>query len=430
MRKALIFFLKIGLLVAAAVWIAQRPGRVTVEWLDHVAEMPVGVAALLIVLAGWLVATLARLWRILRNGPGVLGRGRRARQREGGFRALAQGWVAVSAGDADIATKSAKAAEKLLREPSLTLALSARAAELRGDESVAASAYKAMLDRPATELAARRALLTQAMGRGDRPAALDHARRALELRPKADWPAKALAELEAGSGNWLEADAALVQAQKTKALDKSDAGHRRAALLIEEARKAQATGQPEAALKAAQAAFDLDPARVPAATLLARLLTRTGRQSRATKVLEQAWRQGSHPDLATAWGEAASDQNPLALVKRYEALVALKPGQADAHFALGEAAIQAKLWGVARSHLEKARELAPSTRVYRRLADVARAEKGEGAEVQNLLHQAMSAPADPRWRCGQCGTAHSVWHAVCDACGGVDTMTWPKAGRV
>lgn len=429
MRKALIWFLKIGILVAAAVWLAQRPGRVTIEWLDYVAEMPVGIAAILVLLAAWIAATLGRAWRVLRNGPGALGRRRNANRREGGFRALAQGWVAVAAGDADIATKSAKAAEKLLREPSLTLALSARAAELRGDANAAAAHLKAMLDKPTTELAARRTLLSQAMGRGDRPAALDHARRALELRPKADWPAKALAELEAGGGNWLEADAALAKAQKNKVLDKADAGHRRAALLIEEARQAMTTGRPESALQAAQAAFDLDPARVPAASLLARLLAKAGKHARATKVLEQAWRLSPHPDLATAWGESAPDQNPLSLVKRYEALVALKPGQADAHFALGEAAMAAKLWGVARSHLDKARELAPTTRVYRRLADVMRAEKGDGPAVQALLTQAMSAPADPRWRCTGCGASHSDWHAVCDQCRAVDTITWPKAGR-
>lgn len=429
MRKSLIFFLKIGILVAAAVWLAQRPGRVTIEWLDHVAEMPVGIAAILVLLAAWIAATIGRAWRILRGGPGALGRRRNASRREGGFRALAQGWVAVTAGDADIATKSAKAAEKLLSEPSLTLPLAARAAELRGDSKGAAGFYKVMLGKPATELAARRVLLTQAQERGDRAAALEHARRALELRPKADWPAKALAELEAGGGNWLEADAALAKAQKVKALPKADAGHRRAALLIEEARQAHATGRPESALQAAQAAFDLDPARVPAASLLARLLARAGKHAKATKVLEQAWRLSPHPDLATAWGETAADQNPLALVKRHEALLALKPGQPDAHFALAEAAIVAKLWGVARSHLEKVREQAPTTRVFRRLADVARAEKGEGADAQAFLNQAMSAAADPRWRCTSCGTSHSDWHAVCDECGSVDTITWPKTGR-
>ncbi|MFV3131711.1 heme biosynthesis protein HemY [Niveispirillum sp. KHB5.9] len=429
MRKSLIFFLKIGILVAAAVWLAQRPGRVTIEWLDHVAEMPVGIAAILVLLLAWIAATLGRLWRILRGGPGALGRRRNSNRREGGFRALSQGWVAVAAGDADIATKSAKAAEKLLREPSLTLPLAAHAAELRGDAPAAATYYKAMLAKPSTELAARKALLAQAMGKGDRPAALDHARRALELRPKADWPAKALAELEAGGGNWLEADAALVKAQKSKALAKEDAAPRRAALLIEEARQAVSTGRPESALQAAQAAFDLDPARVPAAALLARLLAKAGKHAKAGKVLEQTWRLSPHPDLAKAWGEVSADQNALSLVKRYEGLVALKPGAADAHFALGEAAINAKLWGVARSHLEKTRELAATQRVYRRLADVARAEKGEGPEAHGFLNQAMSAAADPRWRCTSCGTTHGDWHAVCDQCKSVDTITWPKVGR-
>lgn len=426
MRKALIYFIKLSILVAASVWLAQRPGRVTVEWLDHVAEMPVGIAALVVLVLMVLTAMSYRLWRVLRGGPGMLGRFRRANRRDQGFRALAQGMVAVAAGDATAATKAARSAEKLLADPNLTLLLSAQAAELRGDARTHGIYVKAMLERPATELAGLKLLLTQSLNVGDRAAALSHARRALELAPKADWPANALAQLEAGDGNWMQAGAALAKAQKTKALDKNSTAPRRAALLIEEARQSLATGRPDAALQAAQAAFDLDPTRVPAASLLARLRAKAGAHGKATRVLEQAWRHSPHPDLAVAWGDSAADQNPLALVKRFEALVALNPSSADAHVALAGAAIQARLWGVARSHLDKARDLAPGAGVYRRLADLARAEKGDGPEVSALLSQAMNAPADPRWRCTACGTSHGDWHAVCDHCGAVDSISWPK----
>ena len=428
MRKSIFFFIKLGILVAAAVWLAQQPGRMTVEWLGYVIDLPVALAFAIMLLIMGVVALLYRFWRALRGGPQAMGRRRDARKREQGYRALTQGMVAVAAGDAEAAKRYAAKAESLLDEPPLTLLLSAQAAQLQGDDGAAATYFKAMLSRKETELLGLRGLLNQAMRRGDRAAALEHARRAQALYPKAQWPAAALAELEAASGNWLEADSALARAQKTKALDKDTTRHRRAALLIEESRSAAAAGRPEAALQAAQSAFDLDPARVPAATQLARLRAASGQHGKATKVLEQAWRLAPHPDLAAAWGETSAKQQPLDLVKRYEALVALSPESADAHRGLAAAAIKARLWGVARSHLDQAMVTSPTVATYRLLADLARAEHGAGPQASDWLARVATADPDPTWICGNCGVTHEQWHAVCSACGTFDSVAWRKPG--
>ncbi len=426
MRKAIFLFIKLGILVAAAVWISQRPGRLSVEWLGYAIDMPVAaaLAVLLVLLA--LTALSYRLWLALRRGPGALGRRRNTKKREQGYRALTQGMVAVAAGDAEAAKRYAAKAESLLHEPPLTLLLSAQAAQLQGDEQAASRYFKAMLERKETEFLGLRGLLTQAIKRGDRAAALDYARQAQALQPKAQWPAAALAELEAASGNWLEADNALAKAQKTKALGKDDARQRRSALLVEESRAAAKSGRPDAALQAAQTAFDLDPARVPAAAQLARLRAAAGQHSKATKVLEQAWRIAPHPDLAAAWGEVSAKQTPLDLVKRYEALLALSPQSPDAHRALAKAAIAARLWGVARSHLQQAEAVEPSAATYRLYVELARAEHGDGPQARDWLARIANAEADAGWACGNCGTAHEEWHAVCAACGGFDSITWRR----
>lgn len=427
MRTAILYFIKVGLLVAAAVWLMRQPGTVSINWMGYLIDMPVAAAFGALLLLMVLAAILYSLWRALRGGPGALGRRRNAKKREQGYRALTQGMVAVAAGDGDAAKRYAAKAESLLHEPPLTLLLSAQAAQLQGDEQAASRYFKAMLERKETEFLGLRGLLTQAMKRGDQNAALDYARRAQALQPKAQWPAAALAELEAASGHWLEADNALAKAQKTKALDKDTARHRRAALLIEESRTAASAGRPAAALQAAQTAFDLDPARVPAAAQLARLRAAAGQNAKATKVLEQAWRLGPHPDLAAAWGEVAPKQEPLDLVKRYEALVAKSPGNPDALRGLATAAIKARLWGVARGNLEKALAVAPTAATYRLLAELARAEHGDGPQARDWLAKIANAEADPTWACTQCGTSPALWHAVCPNCGGFDSIVWRTA---
>lgn len=430
MTRSLWFFLKVGLLVALAVWLVQRPGTVTIDWQGWLIEMRVAVLAALLLGIAVLSALGYRLWLALRGGPGAFGRRRRASRRDKGYRALTQGMVAVAAGDAEAAQRYARQAEGLLNEPPLTLLLSAQAAQLQGDDQAARKYFQAMLKRRETEFLGLRGLLTQALKRGDRVEALDHARRAQQLQPKAEWPAVALVELEAASGHWIEAEAALDRAQRAKAIPADLARHRRAVLLVEESCQDAAEGRMEEALQGAQKAHDLNPASVPAAVQLATLRARTGNVKAAGKVLEQAWRAGAHPDLARAWGAVAGLDDPLALVKRQEELLRLGPDCAEAHLALGEAALKARLWGVSRMHLEKARTLAPTARVHRLLADLAQAEQGDGPAYRDALARLAAAAPDPAWVCRSCGSTAPGWSAVCRHCGGFDTLDWTVPGAL
>src|SRR5690606_11274573 len=100
MWRVLLFLIKIAVLGAAAVWLYERPGIFTVEWLGHRLEMPVGIAllALLVLLA--LAALIYRLWRALVTAPRRITHARASTRRRQGYRALTQGMVAVAAGDA------------------------------------------------------------------------------------------------------------------------------------------------------------------------------------------------------------------------------------------------------------------------------------------------------------------------------------------
>src|SRR6202023_2470432 len=90
----------VAVVVAAAVFLADRPGRVDVIWQGWQIETSVGVlvaAAVLAALAVWLLVSAIGL---VISGPRRILRSRRERRRRAGYRALAQGMVAVAAGDA------------------------------------------------------------------------------------------------------------------------------------------------------------------------------------------------------------------------------------------------------------------------------------------------------------------------------------------
>ncbi|HYE52505.1 MAG TPA: heme biosynthesis HemY N-terminal domain-containing protein [Azospirillaceae bacterium] len=428
MKRALLYFLKLGLLVAAAVWLANRPGTVAVEWQGYAVETSVGIAALALVVALVAASWLYLLWRALLRSPRAIGRIRGESRRVRGYRALTQGMVAVAAGDARTAERCAAKASSLLDEPPLTLLLSAQAAQLNGDEQAAAKYFEAMLQRPETEFLGLRGLLTQALRRGDRARALELARRAQALEPKAEWPLLTLVELEARRGDWTAAEEALDRAQRAKALPPERAKHQRTALLAERARAAGAAGRLDEAVAAAQKAHDLTPSSVPAAVELARHKARAGNVKAARKALEQAWRAGPHPDLADAWGEIEEGADPLALVKRYEALVAIDPEAQEGHLALARAAIRARLWGQARTHLERVRKAAPTARVYLLMAELEEAEHGDGPGVRQWLAKVPGADADATWVCAGCGGPATAWSAVCGHCGTFDALEWRTPG--
>lgn len=424
MIRALWFLLKVGVLVAAAIWLAERPGHVAIAWQGYVVETSFGMTVLILAAA---LAAAALSYRLLRgawSAPARVRRWSRGRRRERGYRALTQGMVAVAAGDAATARRMARRADGLLNEPPLTMLLSAQAAQLTGDDDAAKRYFEAMLERTETRFLGLRGLLTQALRAGDRVEALALARRARSMQPEAPWLLATLYDLEARAGEWSEAEGTLQHAVQSGALTPEDGRHHRAALLLERSFEAERRGRGDAALAHAQAAHDLLPGFVPAAARLVRLLAKEGQQRRALKVVARTWRIHPHPELADAAREALDGTDPLSRVRQFEKLMAQAPGHVENHMAVARAAMDAALWGEARSHLNKALERQPSRRILTLLAELERGEHQDEEAARTWLAQAATAPPDPAWTCRSCGQVAPAWAGLCGNCGAFDSMDW------
>ncbi len=148
MWRALAFLALLALAAFGAVWIADRPGTVTIVWNGY--EVATSLA---IGLVGVLVAAVAigLLWAVVRGViglPEILVRGSRERRRAKGFTALSRGMVAVGSGDPLAARRHASDAERLLGPEPLTLLLKAQAAQISGDREAAENAFQRMADDP------------------------------------------------------------------------------------------------------------------------------------------------------------------------------------------------------------------------------------------------------------------------------------------
>ena len=296
MIRIIIFLVLAAAAVLGAVWFADRPGVVTLNWQGWQIETSVGMLVLAAALLAIVSAVLYRLWRALRRAPHAVAEAHRRSRRDRGYKALTQGMVAVAAGDADEAQRQARRADALLGEPPLTMLLSAQAAQLGGDDAAARRYFTAMLERPETAFLGLRGLLMQAQRDGDNAAALQLASRAYAERPKTPWVLATLFDLQRKAGRWRDALSTLEEALRRNAIARDDGRRQLVAVLLACSREAERGGDHDGALTYARRANGETGASLPAAIRLAGLLLAAGRRRRAAGVVQDAWARTPHPE--------------------------------------------------------------------------------------------------------------------------------------
>ena len=185
MIRMLIFIVVTALVAGAAIKIAALNGEASIRLGDTLIEAPFGLLAAALALFAAAVVGATRLWVYFATLPKRL-EARRARERQRkGLRALTRGFAAIAAGDVSDARAHARTADRALSAPALTQLLSAQAAHAADDQAAVKRHYTQMLAEPEAEFLALRGLYAHAERAGDDKAALAHAKRAVELRPRA-----------------------------------------------------------------------------------------------------------------------------------------------------------------------------------------------------------------------------------------------------
>ena len=430
MRPVVGFVVVVAVLVAVAVWLAGQPGSVTLRWRGYQVDTSFAFLCAAVAAVAVAAALAYRLWLALSRAPGRLTGAWRERRRRQGYQALTKGMVAVAAGDGAEARRQVKRASVLLNDPPLTMLLSAQAAQLAGDDRAAGQFFEAMHGHPEMEFLGVRGLLNQALNEGDTERALSLARRAYLLRPKSDWVAGVLFELQVKTGQWMDARVTTDEALRNKLIAPEGGRRRRAVLACHMSMESAAGGDTDTALGHARDAHALDPRFLPASLSLARRLLESGRRRRASAVIEETWGATPHPDLVGMYWQALGVEDALERVKAAERLAGRNPDHAESHLAIAGAALAAELWGEARQHLERATAADPTSRVCRMMAELEEAEAADAHAARTWLVRAATADPDSAWVCDSCGNAVTEWTAVCVNCGRFGSLSWRTPPRV
>ncbi len=246
MWRALAYLVLLAVAAFGAVWIADRPGTVTVVWNGYQIGTSLSLAIVGVIAAA---IVLGLVWAILRgviNLPEALVRGSAERRRSKGLSALSRGMVAVGSGDPLAARRYANDAERLLGAEPLTLLLKAQAAQISGDRDGAEQAFRAMVDDSETRVLGLRGLFVEARRREDEEAARAYATEAARLAPSVTWANDAVLEAHCADTDWAAALETVERRASLGLIDKAQAKRQRAVLLTAIAREREA-GEPEAA---------------------------------------------------------------------------------------------------------------------------------------------------------------------------------------
>lgn len=424
MIRLVLFLLKLIALVGAAVWIANRPGNVTISWLGYELSTSVGVLLVFFIAAVFLAVFIRSIYRTLVTLPHAITLGSVSYRQRQGYVALTEGLVAISAGDAVAARKLANKAQKYLNQPSLTLLLQAQAAQLAGDDQAASTYYNRMLEKPELSGLGLRGLVTQAQGKGDITHALTLARRASIVQPKAEWVYSALAELEARAGNWRVAQEAVYKLMRIGGLGPEKGKRLKATLLLAQSRTSAQSNFPVEALNLAQQAHETLPAAIAPALEYARLLLRQDKGKLASKIIERVWRTAPHPELAELYVLAGGALTPAARVQRLQNLASYNPAMSESRLAVARGAVEAQLWGIAREQLNVVLTNGADQRALALMAELAEKESRDPRSGLEWRSQAVAAPSGPQWRCSHCGELAPDWQPFCQACGKLGEIDW------
>lgn len=373
MIRFLFALLKITLLVAATVWLANHAGRVTLEWNDSLIELPALLLVALVVVLMLLSYSAAYIMGYMRYGVRLHRMHRHLRLQRRGEKMLGAALAAQGQGRVNKAFSFANKAEKLLG-PSQGVAL-----------------LKAQLAAPAA--------LPSAKPEG----ALEE-----KMRQK----------------NWDDALSFLDGQRGTQALSRKEARQAKAAILLERAREALIHHHAVEAFEAAMQADRLHPNWPPCLLVAAKALHEQGKTSAAAALIERSWPGASHKQLADYYLNLKTGRSDAQKAQTVERLVKPTDDHMAAKLFMAKAFVKAGMWGAARALLEPLVTTQPNREAFLLLAHIDETEMRDSAAGKNWRQKATEAPPDEAWVCQSCKQPHHEWQALCAGCSSFNRLQW------
>lgn len=384
MRKLIIQFAFILAIGAGFAWLADHPGRVTIDWGSYQIEASFAIFAFLVATIVLGALMVQAFWSWTKRELTV---NRHVRKQQRGLQALNNAVLALAKGDAGKAQRLTRQADRLLPPQPMTHVVAAQAAQLAGDSGGAEESYKKLQKSHDGAFLGVRGLLTQAVDQGRGHAALGLAEEARRLEPDSPWAAHIHFDLLVRNDRFVDALEALKAAKRTKAMDLEEENHHRGSLNYLIAAEHELAGRLNEAKTAAKKALKLRPGFLPAVLLLVRIENTLGKKAQATRAILEAWAVEPSLELLEVYLASKNMERPRERLTRIEKLAAKNPINS-----LSVAVLE-----ITKTH--------------------ALAEDAGDFSLKGLKDSG-------RFQCKSCGHGAEQWQRRCLGCDGFNTIHW------
>lgn len=423
--RGLFFFIKLSILIAVVVVLMRYPGVIQISWLGYRLETTPVVFLIGLSLAIAFLAFLLSVWRYIWRLPVFWTQCFQANRLKKSKSIFMDGLTALFADELDQAESLAKKAVSLNPKSSLNHILLAKTAYSTKKYETAENEFMALSQNPTTAFIGFKGLYRIAVKRHDLNQMRHILRQALSVQPNSPWALTHLFQLDLKAGSFDMAERIMEQLVLNQEIPPKQSAHSLGVVYWLRAKQFRESGDQNGFLKYAVKAFKVAPELTELAVNLAETYHKMGHLSKAVSVVKDAFNASPHPDLASVWENLHSGKTSLEIYKEMEKLTSSVPHHPESLACLAQGAIQAKLWGQARQHLNELLKTGAVSRTYALLAVLAEAENpGNMRLVQDWLRKAVTASSDLSWGCSVCITPSKAWAPFCSKCDAFDSIVW------
>lgn len=412
--------------LAIITFLSLFPGDASVKWLGYQIDFPVTLMWVCIAFVSVVTVSLMRLWDTIIYMPNRMQHFLEKRRTHKAEQMLLEGLTALAAQQLDEARSCVAFAQKLIPNHPLTAYVAAQSAQLAKDGEQARASFTAMTQHASVAFLGYRGLIQQAQADQDWHRVHHLLQTVFEDRPDSPWVIQTLLKnvLYLAEKEVLSLDMQAFLKNVYRSLPKKQSKRHEALLLW---LQLQHVGASEKIAMLHQA-YERDPSIVGITVSLVDVLSASGDERQARKILKKTLSLFPHRLLYGAWVRSYAD---LSAVKQYGTLEKETSrdqlNNTEIRWLLLKAAIGAQMWGQAEGHANVLLEGGDDRDVCLELAGMYAAQNDPHSHLPTSWQsRALEAMWTYFWVCGTCSAGITHWHPICPSCRSTDTLEWKR----
>lgn len=420
------------LLLAVTLFVLVRlPGRSVLNYDEYSIELSTGLLVGGSIIFFILFHKILMLWNWMRKLPSRFKKCRTQRRVNKSTEMVIEAFNMIAAGDSKQALVLLGKARQLNKDDVFNAIFTAQTTYNQEDDVQSEQRFRALLKKEETRFLGYRGLVLLRTRQEKLDEAHHFLQQALQERPDSPWVLGQLFNWNVEHSTFSGAQTILEQLRIGGYLTKLEMQRKKAVLLWVKAEHCLKENNFEEFYESVIDALRLAPELTDATVALVNYYGESNRESKAWKCLKTGYSFNPHPDLLGGLKELFKQKNSLEIYQRGEELTSTHPNHRTTHWLMAKLAIEAKLWGQARFHLDALRKIKLSQTYFELMAELETQENPTNFDkIQNFYSQASHASRPPVWACQNCYTVLAKWDAFCPSCHSFDQIVWEEENKV